>query len=174
MPVDPFETQSPDQPVPKGVGNETNALPQNIGRFRIEKILGQGGFGIVYLGQDEQLQRSAAIKVPKPQFVQRAEDRELYLTEARTVAGLEHPNIVPVLEVGSTPEFPIYIEQLGGECLAGSRITNRRSGVSNRSELAKCMPGSDGGAREQSGLLSRLAWLVGFRGFLVGYREVQK
>ncbi len=109
MPVDPFETQSPDQPVPHGVGNETNALPQNIGRFRIEKILGQGGFGVVYLGLDDQLQRKVAIKVPKPQFVQRAEDRELYLKEARTVAGLEHPNIVPVHEVGSTPEFPIYI-----------------------------------------------------------------
>ncbi len=109
MPVDPFETQSPDQPVPQGVGHETNALPQHIGKFRIEKILGQGGFGVVYLGLDEQLQRRVAIKVPKPQFVQRAEDRELYLKEARTVAGLEHPNIVPVHEVGSTPEFPIYI-----------------------------------------------------------------
>jgi hypothetical protein len=40
MPVDPLETQSPDQPFPHGVGNETNALPQSIGRFRIEKILG--------------------------------------------------------------------------------------------------------------------------------------
>ncbi len=80
-----------------------NSLPQHIGRFRIERILGQGGFGVVYLGHDEQLQRRVAIKIPKPQFVQRTEDKELYLKEARTVAGLEHPNIVPVLEVGSTP-----------------------------------------------------------------------
>ena len=108
MPVDPFETQSPDQPIPQGV-SEKNALPQHIGRFRIERILGQGGFGVVYLGLDDQLQRKVAIKVPKPQFVQRAEDREIYLKEARTVAGLEHPNIVPVHEVGSTPECPIYI-----------------------------------------------------------------
>ena len=108
MSDDPFETQPHDLPVPRGI-SETNALPQHIGRFRIEKILGQGGFGVVYLGLDDQLQRKVAIKVPKPQFVQRAEDRELYLKEARTVAGLEHPNIVPVHEVGSTPEFPIYI-----------------------------------------------------------------
>ena len=121
MPFDPFETQSPDQPVPHGFGNEANALPQHIGRFRIEKILGQGGFGVVYLAHDEQLQRRVAIKVPKPQFVQRPEDRELYLKEARTVAGLEHPNIVPVLEVGSTPEFPIYIvsKYILGNDLAG-------------------------------------------------------
>ena len=61
-------------------------LPRQIGRFRIERILGQGGFGVVYLGHDEQLQRKVAIKVPKPQFVERAEDRELYLKEARTVS----------------------------------------------------------------------------------------
>ena len=109
MPVDPFETQSTELPFPPRASDETSAMPQHIGRFRIEKILGQGGFGVVYLGHDEQLQRRVAIKVPKPQFVQRLEDRELYLKEARTVAGLEHPNIVPVLEVGSTPEFPIYI-----------------------------------------------------------------
>ena len=71
-----------------------NSLPQHIGRFRIERILGQGGFGVVYLGHDEKLQRRVAIKIPKPQFVQRTEDKELYLKEARTVAGLEHPNIV--------------------------------------------------------------------------------
>ena len=87
----------------------TELIPTQIGRFRIEAILGKGGFGVVYLGLDKQLQRKVAIKVPKPQFVQRPEDRELYLKEARTVAGLEHPNIVPVLEVGTTPEFPIYI-----------------------------------------------------------------
>ncbi len=41
-----------------------------IGRFRIERILGKSGFGIMYLCHDEQLQRKVAIKVPKPQFVQ--------------------------------------------------------------------------------------------------------
>lgn len=109
MPADPYETQIRDQPFPIRAADEMAALPLHIGRFRIERILGQGGFGVVYLGLDDQLQRKVAIKVPKPQFVQRLEDRELYLKEARTVAGLEHPNIVPVHEVGSTPEFPIYI-----------------------------------------------------------------
>ena len=109
MSDDPFATQSSDQPVVIQDPNQSVSIPQFIGRFRIDGILGQGGFGLVYLGLDEQLQRKVAIKVPKPQFVERPEDRELYLKEARTVAGLEHPNIVPVHEVGSTPEFPIYI-----------------------------------------------------------------
>ena len=94
---DPFATQSSDHPVLfRDPDENAVAIPQYIGRFRIEQILGQGGFGVVYLGLDEQLQRKVAIKVPKPQFVQRTEDRELYFKEARTVAGLEHPNIVPV------------------------------------------------------------------------------
>ena len=109
MPDDPFATLSSDQPVLSQDPYQSVSIPKYIGRFRIEQILGQGGFGVVYLGLDEQLQRKVAIKVPKAQFVQRTEDRERYLKEARTVAGLEHPNLVPVHEVGSTPDFPIYI-----------------------------------------------------------------
>lgn len=63
-----------------------DVIPTLIGRFRIERILGQGGFGVVYLAEDVQLKRQVAIKVPNPQFVQRPDDRELYLKEARTVA----------------------------------------------------------------------------------------
>ena len=72
--------------------------PRKIGRFAIEKELGRGGFGVVYLATDEQLQRKVALKVPHPRLVQNPSDAELYLKEARTVASLEHPNIVPVLE----------------------------------------------------------------------------
>ncbi len=109
MSDDQFATQSSHDPFPTRASDKVDSLPQFIGRFCIERILGQGGFGVVYLGLDEQLQRKVAIKVPRPQFVERPEDREIYLKEARTVAGLEHPNIVPVHEVGSTPDFPIYI-----------------------------------------------------------------
>src|SRR5262245_63412522 len=70
-------------------------LPQRIGRYRIEKVLGEGGFGLVYLAHDEQLSRPVAIKVPHRRLVSRPEDALAYLTEARTVAGLDHPNIVP-------------------------------------------------------------------------------
>ncbi len=87
----------------------TERRPKKIGRFVIESILGRGGFGVVYLATDQQLQRKVAIKVPHAALVERPEDAELYLKEARTVAGLEHPSIVPVHEVGSTPEFPIFV-----------------------------------------------------------------
>ncbi|MGH7225341.1 MAG: serine/threonine-protein kinase, partial [Gemmataceae bacterium] len=83
--------------------------PQHVGRYRIDKVLGQGGFGVVYLAHDGQLQRLVAIKVPHRKLVDRPEAAEAYLTEARTVANLDHPNIVPVHDVGSTEDCPCYI-----------------------------------------------------------------
>src|ERR1700751_511432 len=85
------------------------STPTHIGRYRIEKILGRGGFGLVYLAHDDQLQRLVAIKVPHRKLVDRPAAAEAYLTEARTVASLDHPNIVPVHDVGSTDELPCYV-----------------------------------------------------------------
>src|ERR1700751_4562598 len=84
-------------------------IPHQIGRFRIERLLGKGGFGLVYLAHDDQLQRLVAIKVPHRKLVDRPEDAEAYLTEARTVANLDHPNIVPVHDVGSAEDCPCFI-----------------------------------------------------------------
>lgn len=90
-------------------GDRGSDLPSIIGRYRIDRVLGEGGFGIVYLGYDGQLQRPVAIKVPHRKLVDRPETAEAYLSEARTVANLDHPNIVPVHDVGSTESFPVYI-----------------------------------------------------------------
>src|ERR1700677_1155641 len=84
-------------------------LPDTIGRYRIIKLLGKGGFGLVYLARDEQLDRPVAVKVPHANRVARPEDADLYQAEARTVASLEHPHIVPVYDVGSSAEFPFFI-----------------------------------------------------------------
>ncbi len=83
--------------------------PKQVGRYRIEQVLGKGGFGLVYLAQDEQLKRQVAIKVPHAHLISKPEYAETYLAEARTVANLDHPGIVPVYDVGSTAEFPFYI-----------------------------------------------------------------
>ncbi|HKB36574.1 MAG TPA: serine/threonine-protein kinase, partial [Gemmataceae bacterium] len=83
--------------------------PQWIGRYRVEEVLGQGRFGHVYLALDEQLSRPVAIKVLHARLVTEAGDAEAYRTEARTVASLDHPNIVPVHDVGSTEQFPCFI-----------------------------------------------------------------
>ena len=84
-------------------------LPERIGRYRIERVLGSGGFGLVYLAYDGQLSRAVAIKVPHLKLVDRLDLAEAYLTEARTVANLDHPHIVPVFDVGSTEQFPCFV-----------------------------------------------------------------
>src|SRR5437660_7314304 len=83
--------------------------PERIDRYHIEKVLGKGGFGLVYLAHDDQLQRPVAIKVPHATLVAQARDAEAYLAEARAVANLHHPNIVPVHDVGSTEDCPLFI-----------------------------------------------------------------
>ncbi len=100
-----------------------------IGRYRIERILGEGGFGRVYLAHDDQLKRPVAIKVPHRKLVDRVEDAEAYLTEARTVANLDHPHIVPVFDVGSTADCPCYVvsKYIDGTDLATRLKTSRFS-----------------------------------------------
>src|SRR6516225_9879834 len=111
--------------------------PQRIGRYRIEGVLGHGGFGLVYLAHDEQLRRPVALKVPHRKLLAQPEDAEAYLTEARTVAGLDHPNIVPVYDVGSTEDFPCYVvsKYIDGSTLA-QRLKANRPSVAEAVQLA--------------------------------------
>jgi serine/threonine protein kinase/formylglycine-generating enzyme required for sulfatase activity len=96
--------------VPAAVGRyPADALPAHVGRYSVERLLGEGGFGRVYLARDEQLQRPVAIKVPHARLVAQVGDAESYLAEARTVASLDHPNIVPVFDVGNAEPFPCYV-----------------------------------------------------------------
>jgi serine/threonine protein kinase/formylglycine-generating enzyme required for sulfatase activity len=84
-------------------------LPDSIGRYRVERLIGQGSFGLVYLAHDDQLQRAVAIKVPHDSRIAHTGDAAAYLAEARLVANLSHPHIVPVYDVGSAPGFPCYV-----------------------------------------------------------------
>src|SRR5262249_40096358 len=58
---------------------------------------------------DERLSRPVALKVPHARLVAQAGNADAYLTEARTVAGLDHPSIVPVYDIGSTEDCPCFI-----------------------------------------------------------------
>src|SRR5262245_15061534 len=107
---DPEQTHLYWPHAPGEAGDDVAAgHPERIGRYRVERVLGKGGFGLVYLAHDDQLERRVAIKVPHPKLVCRPEAAEAYLTEARTVAGLDHPNIVPVYDLGSTERFPCFV-----------------------------------------------------------------
>ncbi|MFC1759306.1 serine/threonine-protein kinase, partial [Planctomycetota bacterium] len=97
---------------------------ERVGRYKIKHLLGVGGFGRVYLAFDEQLQRSVAIKMPSATIRERIDTNE-FIREARIVAQLEHPAIVPVYDVGEE-DGRVYIVSrfIGGTCLS-ARIADR-------------------------------------------------
>jgi serine/threonine protein kinase len=75
-------------------------LPEQFGRYRIQRRLGKGGMGTVYLAQDTELHRLVAIKVPSAEACNDPETVERFFREARAAAALRHPNICPVYDVG--------------------------------------------------------------------------
>ena len=84
--------------VPEG-DTVTPSQPQKVGRYRIVRLLGEGGFGSVYLAEDETLRRHVAIKVPRLGANAKRLEKE-FLTEARQLAQLNHPGIVSVFDIG--------------------------------------------------------------------------
>ena len=103
---------------PDGVYTE-RTIHEFIGRYQILRIIGQGGFGLVYLARDELLGRPVAIKVPRLDRVTREEDVDAFLREARILAGLDHENIVPVYDVGRTRDGLCFVvsKWIDGESL---------------------------------------------------------
>lgn len=71
-----------------------------LGRFEIRHLLGRGGHGLVFLAFDPVLRRSVALKVPRPEALASPKIRARFLREARAVARLSHPGIIPVHDFG--------------------------------------------------------------------------
>lgn len=80
---------------------------QLLGNYRLIRLLGQGGFADVYLGEHVHLNTLAAIKLLRAQIVE--EEAENFRTEARTIAHLVHPNIVRVLDFGVDNNTPFLV-----------------------------------------------------------------
>ncbi len=95
------------------------AQPAFLGRFELQRVLGQGAQATVWLAQDPRLERQVAIKLMPPMQGQDASVLEVWLREARHVGRLAHPYIVPVFEAdvqGSQPY--IVFEYVPGCTLA--------------------------------------------------------
>jgi serine/threonine protein kinase/formylglycine-generating enzyme required for sulfatase activity len=109
-------------------------------RYQVKRTLGEGHFGRVYLALDAQLEREVAIKVPHRTLVSRAEDAAAYLTEARSLAALDHPHIVPVFDVGTNEEWPCFIvsKYIHGSDLA-TAMKERRPSLRESIELVAAL-----------------------------------
>jgi predicted Ser/Thr protein kinase len=93
-------------------------LPESIGRFQVQEVLGRGGMGEVYKAFDPTLQRTVAVKTVRPD-IDRPEYLERMMREAQACARLSHPNIVTVYEAGQVDGVVfIAMEYLQGKNLS--------------------------------------------------------
>ena len=95
-------------------------VPTRIGRYRIERKIGEGGMGVVYAARDERLDRTVALKAIRGDNDDTA--RKRLWREARTAAGISHPNICQLYEVEESEDgLFLAMELLAGEPL-GARL----------------------------------------------------
>jgi predicted Ser/Thr protein kinase len=95
------------------------------GEYSLQRELGRGGMGVVYLARDVQLDRDVAIKVLPAHLARIPEARERFLREARMAAGLSHPHIVPIHRVHEAEGFVFFVmSYVDGETL-GERLRTR-------------------------------------------------
>ena len=93
-------------------------LPERIGGFRILSRLGSGGMGVVFLAEQEGLQRQVALKLVRPDLLHFPGARERFAREVEAIARLSHPGIVPVHAGGEDNGVPYYaMERVRGASL---------------------------------------------------------
>jgi serine/threonine protein kinase len=92
-----------DETADAGTGNTAQvalAPGSHLGKYRVDRVLGEGGMGVVWAAHDPDLERKVAIKVLR--YAQAAQPlRQRLLREARAMAKLKHPNVLTVYEVGT-------------------------------------------------------------------------
>lgn len=96
--------------------------PRKLGRYRLERLLGVGGMGMVYSARDPQLQRQVAVKLVRPEHASER-SRERMLGEARALARVSHPNVISVYDVGEHDgELFLATELVDGETLGAWQV----------------------------------------------------
>src|SRR5262249_34825369 len=124
-PAAPADFDTPSTQV--HVGGAAEGTPPGVdGRYRALRLLGRSGFGGVWQAHDTTLRRVVAIKMPRQDRVFTEERRKLFLAEARKVAALKHPNIVPIFDaVADSSHCFLVCDYIDGTSLA-KRIDQER------------------------------------------------
>src|SRR6266566_857697 len=102
------------------------ASGRRLGPYEILSAIGAGGMGEVYKARDTRLDRIVAIKVLPPHLADRSELRERFEREAKTIAGLNHPHICTLHDVGHQDGIDFLVmEYVEGETLAARLLKGR-------------------------------------------------
>ena len=102
-------------------------IPVCVGRYAVHRLLATGGFGRVFLAEDEQLRRMVAIKVLRRSKLRTSDAINDFLTEARVAAALDHPGIVRIFDIGSDADNGCFVVM---EFLTGGTLEDRFEGES--------------------------------------------
>jgi len=135
------------------------ALQETVaGRYSLDREIGRGGMGIVFLARDVALDRPVAIKLFPPEYARQPDLRARFLNEARTAARLSHPNIVPIHAVEEHDDLVFFVMTY----VDGQTLTQR---IRERGPLP---------APEATRILREVAWaLVHAHGQGVVHRDIK-
>jgi serine/threonine-protein kinase len=122
---------------PESSKKETSQ-PVLSNRYRLVRLIGQGGSGVVHEALDLVLNRTVAVKVLSNTTTDNLKHIEEFLREARTAAILNHPNIVTIHDTGqSGSQYFIVMEHVSGESLKSHLETHLTLSISDLLSLAK-------------------------------------
>ena len=92
-------------------------MEEKIGGYVVERLIGAGGMGMVYLAKHETLHRKAAVKVLMENLSTNPQIRERFIQEAKLMAGLDHQNIVTLYDFTIEPKLSLIMEFIDGRGL---------------------------------------------------------
>ena len=125
-----------DSPEESGNDVTTDTAPRRFGDYELLRELGRGGMGVVYEARHLSLNRIVALKMLHPSRLSSQAQLQRFRQEAEAVAALDHPNILPVYEVGSVHAQPYFTMKLAeGSALAG-RIASFQSPGATRDAVS--------------------------------------
>lgn len=114
------------------------ATAEGFGPYRIVRVLGKGGMGVVYLADDPRLQRQVAVKALLPTVAAEPEARERFLREAKATAAIENDHVVAIYQVGEERGTPYLVMPfLKGETLEHWQERNRPARVAQVLRLGR-------------------------------------
>ena len=111
--------------------------PVQMGRFELLEVAGRGAFGTVWRARDVELDRLVALKIPSGGRLMHVEEEERFLREARSMAQLRHPGIVPVYESGRSDGVPYIVAEFIEGTPLSQALAERRFPAGESAELVR-------------------------------------
>jgi WD40 repeat protein/serine/threonine protein kinase/endogenous inhibitor of DNA gyrase (YacG/DUF329 family) len=120
------------------VNNPTPALPLKTGAdYELLNVIGEGGVGVVYAARQASIDRTVALKMLKAAGAKSPEQREKFLSEAVVTADLDHPNIVPIYELGANEAGALFYSMKKVQGTPWSKVIGQKSTIENLEILMK-------------------------------------